>query len=342
MMAAPVRCGRRDLYMPHPSSRALAALLLSLSFCSGLHAEPFATRDQSPLLTGFGLPMPLPARLAKNDAWQATSSINWGSSAIDESTAREVLTVDAETREVRFTLGRRIGERWAVQLQLPYFYIGGGVLDSFIDGFHDAFGLPEGARPRQPQDALRLRYQRDGITLIDQNTSSSGIGEVSLDVGYELRATQDSALTAWVSIKVPTAKERTLRGSGAVDVSFSLAGQRSFAERWEAFGQASITWLGDGDLLQRQQRNFVASAMAGATFRVVAGLHAKLQLDVHSAVFDGSDIDYLGEAAILNIGGEYRFKSGWIFDAGVSEDVIVDASPDLVLLFGLRRGVRGF
>ncbi len=322
--------------------RALLLLtmpLLAMTWHTTIHADPFATRDQNPLLAGFGLPMPLPARLEQRDAWQASSSINWGSSAIDQRSARETLSVDVETREIRFTLGRRIGEHFAVQLQLPYLYIGGGVLDSFIDGFHDAFGLPEGARPRQPRDALHVRYQRDGITLFDQRVSSEGIGETSLDVGYQLQAAPDSALTAWVSLKAPTARERSLRGSGAVDVSLSLSGERRWGDRWDAFGQVSVTALGDGDLLPRQQRDFVASGMVGASVRLIAGLHAKLQLDAHSAVFEGSDLDYLGEVAILNIGGEYRFKSGWIFDACVSEDIIVDASPDLVLVFGLRRRV---
>jgi hypothetical protein len=300
-------------------------------------AAPFATRDQNPLLTGFGLPAPLPARLAQDGQWDLASSINWGSSAIEQRSAREALSIDAETREVRFTLGRRIGERWALQLQLPYFYVGGGVLDSFIDSFHDALGLPEGARPRQPQDALHLSYQRDGTLLLQQRSSGSGVGEAVLDVGYQLSTAPRSALAAWASIKLPTARESTLRGSGAVDVSLSLAGERRWGERWDGFGQVGLTWLGKGDLLPRQQRDFVASAMAGLSVRVVGGLHAKLQLDAHSAVFDGSALDYFGEVAILNIGGEYRFKNGWVFDAGVSEDIIVNASPDLVLLFGLRR-----
>ena len=320
----------------------LAATGLLLLISGNATADPFATRDQNPLLTGFGLPMPLPTRLGQPGQWQAASSINWGSSAIDQRSARESLTVDAETREVRLTLGRRVGERWAVQLQLPYFYIGSGVLDSFIDSFHDAFGLPEGARPRQPRDALNVRYVRDGVTLLQQQDSSSGIGEVSLDVGYELVSSQQAGATAWASVKLPTARERSLRGSGAVDVALSLAGERRWGERWDTYAQVSVTLLGDGDLLPRQQRDVVASGMVGVTARLIGGLHAKLQLDAHSAVFDDSDLDYLGEVAILNIGGEYRFKNGWIFDAGVSEDIIVDASPDLVVLFGLRRAVRGF
>jgi hypothetical protein len=320
----------------------ISALLVLVISCTSVHAEPFATRDQNPLLTSFGLPMPLPARHEQAREWQASSSINWGSSSIEQRAVRESLSVDAETREVRFVLGRRIGERFAVQLQLPYFYIGGGVLDGFIDSFHDAVGLPEGARPLQPQDALRISYRRDGVPLLEQRSSTSGVGEVSVDVGYQWLASQRSAIAAWASLKLPTARESTLRGSGAVDVALSLAGERRFGERWDTFAQVSVTWLGNGDLLPRQQRNVVASAMAGASVRLIAGLHAKLQLDAHSAVFEDSALDYLGEAAILNIGGEYRFKNGWIFDAGVSEDIIVDASPDLVLLFGLRRGVAGF
>jgi len=307
------------------------------------------TRDQNPLLGGFGLPSPLPAQLDFEDVssgpnrFSVDTTLNWGSSAIDQRSAREALTVDAETREARFILNYPFGVT-QLRLQVPYHYIGGGTLDSFIDSFHDTFSLPEGARPRQPQDAIRVSYQRDGVTLFDQRTSDSGLGDVSLEIGLPLSGKgggkADRSAAAWASLKLPTADEDELRGSGAVDFSLSLVGERSFGTRWDTFAQVSLTWLGKGDLLPRQQRNFVASALGGVAVRVIGNLHAKLQLDAHSAAFDGSDLDYFDDAFILSVGGEYRFDNGWVFDAGVSEDIAVDQSPDLVLLFGLYRRFR--
>src|SRR5262245_41986264 len=107
--------------------RSLA--LLSILCGASAAAAPFETRDQNPLLAGFGLPAPLPARLAVENAPRGTqrlsvdSAINWGSSAIDQRSAREALTVDAETREARFTLSYPLGKT-QLRLQVPYHYIG--------------------------------------------------------------------------------------------------------------------------------------------------------------------------------------------------------------------------
>lgn len=318
--------------------RSLA--LLSILFCTGALAAPFITRDQNPLLAGFGLPSALPPQLdGGGNALRVDGAINWASSAIAQSSARDALTVDAETREARFVFSYFLS-MVELRLQVPYHYIGGGNLDSFVDSFHDAFGLPEGARPQQPRDAIRVRYQRDGVTLFEQRASDSGLGDISFDLGYQLLSRGDRSAAAWLSIKLPTADEDELRGSGAVDVSVSVAGERSFGARWDAFAQLSATYLGNGDLLPRQQRDVVVSGLAGVSVRVIGNLYAKLQLDAHSAVFDGSDLEYFDEALILSGGGEYRLANGWVFDFGISEDIAVDQSPDLVLLFGLHRRFR--
>jgi long-subunit fatty acid transport protein len=45
-----------------------------------------------------------------------------------------------------------------------------------------------------------------------------------------------------------------------------------------------------------------------------------------------------GDAVVLTFGGTYRTTGGWQFDVGVSEDVEVDASPDVVFNIAARRG----
>ena len=85
-------------------------------------AAPFPTRDQNPLLAGYGLPVPLPARLTTANQWRFAADLNWSSSAIAQSNDTEALIVDAETRELRLTAGRGFADRWMFQLQVPYRY----------------------------------------------------------------------------------------------------------------------------------------------------------------------------------------------------------------------------
>lgn len=302
-------------------------------------AAPFPTRDQNPLLAGYGFPMPLPARLATADGWRFAADFNWSSSAIAQSNDAEALIVDAETRELRMTAGRGFAGRWMFQLQVPYRYTGAGNLDSFIDSWHDAFNLPSGARNDFAQDQFRIAYERNGAIDLDMQTSASGIADISADIGYQLRADANSSLAAWVSVKLPTGDADKLTGSGAADAALAIAGEHRLGDRWSAFGQLEVAYLGNGDLLAGQQRSVAWSALAGLGVNVWRGLELKLQFDAHSAVFDSTALDFLGEAVILTVGGAYQFESGWLLDAGVSEDIAVDASPDVVFLLGLRRAL---
>jgi len=313
------------------------ALLSSLLLPVAAWASPFPTRDQNPLLAGFGIPMPLPVDIAPKGEWNAAADFNWGSSAIVQTTADETLMVDAETRELRLTVGHSFADRWTLQLQLPYRYTGGGSLDSSIDNWHDFFGLSEGQRPLLPHDQMHVAYERHGILAFDTDSSSQGIGDASADLGYQWITTTKTSVAAWFSLKVPTGDAEKFNGSGATDIALSLAGERRFANIWSAFGQVSATYLGDGDLMTDQQRSVVWSAVAGAGVDVWRALQLKLQLEAHTAAFDDTDLDYLGDAAILTFGGAWKFKSGWMLDFGISEDIVVDASPDVVVVMGVRR-----
>ena len=299
-------------------------------------ASPLPVRDQNPLLAGFGLPTALPAQPAEDGKWHVGIDFNWSSSAIEQSGADENLIVDAETRELRLVLQRSISRHWVARLELPYRYTGAGNLDGFIDSWHDFFGLPEGARPLMPRDRLDIAYVRDGNSVVDLTSAAEGMGDATVATGYRWIANDRAALAAWLNVKVPTGDADKLTGSGATDVSLALAGQYRLAERWHVFGQFSATWLGDTDPAVAPQHDVVVAGMVGAGYNAWRGLDLKVQFDAHSPAYE-SDLDYLGSAGILTLGGSYRFASGWQFDFGVSEDVVVDASPDVVFVFGVRR-----
>jgi hypothetical protein len=312
---------------------------LSLLLISALAtAEPFPTRDLNPLLAGFGLPSALPARMS-GESWSMALDLNWASTALAQRAGAEQLIVDAEIREARLTIRHALPGGFAAQLQLPYRYTGGGVLDEAIDGWHDLFGLPEGARATMPTDRIRIAYARNGSVLFDVNSSTTGLADISLDVGRSLHSSPSGSVAAWLSIKLPTGDADRFTGSGATDVSLAVAGERLLGENWSMFGQAGVTWLGEGERLPAQQRDFAWSALAGIGWRAYRGLSLKAQLDAHSAVFEEADLDFLGDALVLTVGGDYRFASGWQLDVAVSEDIAVESSSDVVFVLGIRRGL---
>jgi hypothetical protein len=317
-------------------SKAALGYPLVLACFAAHAAEPFPTRDQNPFLTGVGLPAPFAARV--DDATLAVN-FNWGSTAMTQTSVRDALLVDAETKDWQLAFTQPLGERFALRLDVAHRTTNGGSLDSFIDDFHRLFGLPDGARDGLPKNDLSIRHRRGNALALDRQRTSSGFTDVSLAAAYRFVASPRSAVSAWVSVAAPIGSTEDFTADGSVDVSAALAAERTFGDNWSAFGQISGTHVGSDSVLSQPQERWVWATMAGLGFRLTSHVELKLQVDVHSAPFADTSLDYLGEAAILTVGGDIRWGSGWRLDIGISEDVIVEASPDVVFVFALRKSL---
>ena len=317
---------------------AWASALACLAQVAPAHADPLLTRNQHPLVALYGLPMPLAARLPGAGSGNIGATVNWSNIATTDTTDRSSYTLDGEVFEVRVQGEHALGERFALQGQLAWRQLSGGSLDSLVESWHDLFGLPNGSRNRLPEDELLIEYRSGESTLLRVDDESSGLADLPLALGYQLAASERGAVATWLTIKVPTGKAEDLTGSGAVDVALSLAGERQLSERWQLFGQANVAWLGNGDVLADLQQDFAGSLLAGTTWKAWRGLELTAQLEANTAVMDtGTDLD--GDAVVLTLGGRYRTDAGWAFDFGFSEDLQVDASPDIVFVLGVRRAL---
>jgi hypothetical protein len=207
------------------------------------------------------------------------------------------------------------------------------VLDSFIESWHDFFGLPQGNRRDLPKDAYDVRYRRTGqpVTSVRDGTA---LGDVQLEAGRVLATGADRELVAWLGAELPTGSETHGTGNGGVDLAAWLAGRIALGEKVDVSGQAgAVVPNGDGPVPSADVAGFGTVALG---WRIVPAFTALAQLDVHSALAKGADAEFLQTATILTLGGRIRMKSGAVFEAGVSEDVAVNHSPDVVFYFGFR------
>jgi hypothetical protein len=314
-----------------------AVLWFGTVAASAVQAEPFVVRSQHPMTALFGLPAPLPARLPAPGSGAAALAVDWSNFATTEARDRLEYTLDGEVVETRATLTYGLSQRFALRGQVAYRSLGKGTLDGTIDGWHDAFGLPNGSRDKLPEDQLLLEYRVSGVTGFRLEREASGVADIPLALGYQLTESGSSALAGWLSVKAPVGKAEDLTGSGAADVALSLAGERRFGERWQIFGQANLAWLGEGDLLPELQQDHAWSVMGGASWNAWRGLDLTAQLEANSGVFESGLDDFDGGAVVLTFGGSYRTVGGWRFDLGFSEDIQADASPDVVFNLAAHR-----
>lgn len=293
--------------------------------------DPFAIRTQSPLVRGAYLPLPVQAPSA-GGAWQFTAGVQWSNTVNVGTAPGESYLVDGEAVELDLALVHARGP-WRFRAGVPVTWRGAGTLDSFIDSWHDLFGLPEGVRPQRPKEVYAIRYSRTGVPTIDAEQGTA-LGDVQLEAGRVLAAAEGRELSAWVGVELPTGSESKLTGNGAVDVAAWLAGRTMLGGNFELTAQAGAAAPGGDDPLPYEDA--VGFGTVSLAWHVTRGFTGLLQLDAHSRIARDSQLKFLDSAVLLTIGGRLRFVDGYEFELGVTEDVAVDRSPDVSFYLGFR------
>lgn len=289
---------------------------------------PFLTRNQSPFSLIYGLPLASQAKLLEAGQSRWINSLNISNTLNAQSTDTDSLLVDIETRQLNLIYDFSIKENWMLRFQLPLIQHSGGFLDSYIDKYHQALGLPENLRPEFPRDEIHIIYEQQDIEQININSQQSSLGDISIQLAWQATQSEQSNLSYWLSLKLPTGDESRLTGSGATDLAaWASLDYRLNATRW-FYGQSGILYMGDGEVLQNFQNSWALFAVTGIKFEPWKNIELKTQLDMHSSLYD-SDIKFLGHVIQLTFGGSYHFNRQHILDFAVVEDLNSGASPDV-------------
>jgi hypothetical protein len=255
--------------------------------------------------------------------------------------SREHITLDGET--TRFTVAARYGlfPRLELGVKIPYISHSGGFLDGFIESYHGAFGFPNGGRDQAPQKRLLYRYRRDGVEKIRIDSSGSGIGDLLLTTAFPLYEEKNQGMTLNAALKLPTGDSDQLRGSGSTDLSLwlheGIGSTLAAAGNWASYGSAGILFMTEGNVLPDQQKRWVGFGSLGIGWAPLDWISLKVQADAHTPFFRDSELKEISATAVqLIVGGTISFSERMALDIGVSEDLIVNTSPDVVFYFTLR------
>ena len=302
---------------------------------------PFQTRDQNPLLLGYGLPHPGTPQLLEKGRQRVYISSNVSNTLIDQRKDNEQLLVDGETFNLNLIWEYGFKDDWNIRLTLPFISHAGGGLDHFIEEFHATFNFPNGERSNHPQNRLLFLYQRDGDEKLRLDQSGSGVGDISVAVAKQLAQDSNHAVSLWTSLKLPTGDAEALTGSGSTDFAVWLSAAYPLQDNWQLYYGGGLLWMSQGEILPSQQKSFVGFGSFGIEWRPMpkrfSGFRLKMQADAHSAFFRGSQLKFLNESIQLVSGGSINLSRNLVLELGVGEDILVNASPDVNFYITLRR-----
>ncbi len=324
-------------------SRVAACFLFIASFSvPAQDIVPFSTSNQSPIIRVHGLPFIDRGSVLDPGRTRFGLLSDTANNFVKKSNNNESLLFDGETQRFTFIYNQGLDNGWEWGLRVPYLGHGAGKLDGLVDSWHDLFGFPDGGRDSYPQNRLTYRYTRNGITRVNVTDSTSGTGDIQINGAWQWqksRSATDANLALRAQATLPTGDSDSLLGSGGLDLAFWISGDRK--ESWLDFpgtlwGGAGILLLGDGEVLEGQQRKMAVFGTIGTGARVTPGISLKVQLDYHSPLYKNSRLTPVsGHALQIIMGGDIRLSDDAMLDIAIKEDPTVHASPDVVFHIGL-------
>ena len=246
----------------------------------------------------------------------------------------ESLIIDAETTQIDLQWMKRINRLWLTGLSIPLVHHGRGELDGFIDNYHDALQLPQGDRRRRLQDQFQIFYKYGDEIRLDQRNSVSGIGDVSLLAGYVLDESEARNITVFSRLQLPTGEQRELTGRGKVNIAGWIAAAWKSEAMLAFSADFGLAFSPDSDTVIGEHQDWIGFGSAAVQWNVNSKLNLVVQLDAHSTIFTDTNVDLLGSAVLMIMGGTLALKPGLNLEISVSEDIQVNASSDVSLQVG--------
>ena len=254
---------------------------------------------------------------------------------VAKTTATESILLDGETARLGLRYDGVLAPDWDWNAELPLYLLGGGFMDSFINGYHDATGLPDGGRSQARDDQYRYRYTRGGAVLLDASHSGTFFGDMTFGIGYQLLP--QIALRA--QVKLPTGEAADLTG-GNTGGAFWADAALPFAEAsaWSGYASLGVSVNERGGVLSALQEKTLFFGGAGIRWRVNPSFSFYSEVAARSALYTGSALDPLDGVGIPALFGvSYHISPAHSLDIAFQEDLNPGASPD----FGLRFALRG-
>ena len=307
------------------------ALLLMAAGQSLAASLGLPTRDQNPLLQAFYLPS---INLQSEDGLHMSHGLFITNTFQDESRGDEQLVIDVENYRYDLSLAYQQGD-WRLSSTLPFIANDGGSLDGLIEDWHDFFGLPEGERPTNPENRIKLSYLRNGQTVFDQSKADSDIGDLSLSVQYRIKNTQDNAIEMGFGIELPTGSFDSNSSNEKIDTAVWLTGVRKLTQQSRFYGLLGITFPGKGGQFKELIKDQIWLSQLGTEYDFNKNISGILQFDLHTSTLKNSQLKAFGNSLQVQIALQFK---NWIpnhaIDLFFSEDILVESAPDIT--FGLR------
>jgi len=177
------------------------------------------------------------------------NSFGWRQDTTGENPAIRYFLVDGETRTLDVTATRGISKDVDLSLRLPLKWRGAGVLDGFIDAFHEStsgFGIQDNLRKDFYDDKYRVNgLLTDGSPFNADAEKGTGLGDLEAAAKWRFRdGGRDGASFSLVGrVTAPTGTAPF--DVGGVNAGLQVVGAQRLGRAFDVFAGVGGTWFGE-------------------------------------------------------------------------------------------------
>jgi hypothetical protein len=288
---------------------------------------PFEWISQHPLTLMF---LQFPAESAyilKPGVNRVGYRIDFANSMFVEQSGTGLVQIDLEGFRQTLSYRRALNDRIELAAFLPLQSNTSGFMDSWIQNWHDFFGLPTGDRPNFAKNQYSFVVAEDNSFKILGDSGNFGIGDISLTGKYFIRP-EDArlpALSARAGIKLPTGDSGNQLGSGGFGFGIDLLAQKAYG-RLILYGQTGYIFTGSSDF-DLDTHDLFEWSLAGE-FQTSRKHSWIVQVHKITNPFYTSVQDIDSDTFEMALGWKRIIGRNLIWEGGFSEDVVVDSGPD--------------
>lgn len=300
---------------------------------------PLAVPNRFPLHLMFLSPRPTSAQLPTRGEFKAGLAIDYSSVYLDQHSDQWDFLMDMETTVVDLSLAYGLTERLGVRLDVPLVSMNAGVLDGFLEAYHDALGVSNYGREDRPHNSFAYQMGKGGRSWVEGEPGEFRWADITLSAQYGLwpetsmRRWQSSLL---VSVKAPTGDPDIGYGSGRWDLGFFLPNQWSF-QPWSLYLMPGFIHHSDPETLGADvsARDSI-SLFAGAGYAYDERWIWLAQLNYFTSPIESTGVSRIDDGAMeLALGFQRILNERWRLEMAFCEDPLTLAAPDFTVHIGV-------
>jgi thiol-disulfide isomerase/thioredoxin len=297
---------------------------------------PLGIRSQSPFQAlRLGIVPRTPSTLSRGEH-QLRVGGTWANTWTNDELGEFLLDFESVNASLAYAYG--LSDTLQIQLELEQLWRFGGVMDGFIEGFHDLFGIDQAGRDEFPRDQTNVFFAAlngsPEVALLGDAATGTFARNLLLTVQHNITC----GTAKWPALSWSATVRSSLGNPGdldgdSVDVALSAAAARRFG-RFYAYLTLGYVWYGGDAVYGLEIEQTQASMLAAGEWRFKPRMSFIVQyLGTQGVATDLGVFSDPSHEVVL--GWKWEARQAGVLEVGLMENIIeFDNSPD----FGVHVG----